>query len=438
MEDISNTQSVYHPRRTYDSPLWKLLNNHYENFEQCYEERFEQKYGFFRPVIREVVRNYLTCGDQKNGFARVRCGDCRKEYLLAFSCKGRWFCPSCHAKKVVQFGDVLHETILYPVPHRHYVFSIPIMLRIYFKHDRALLTKLCQCAYHSLLIFLQYVIGLQDGVPGVVLSLHTFGDYPEKFHPHIHAIVSDGFFLKTGAFYVMPDVDLKPLEEIFRAKVFNMLKEEGKIDDDIIKKLMDWRHSGFSVHNKARIARDDEKGRVALAQYIIRNSFSLEKLTYNQEAGTVIYRSKMSQGKSKKSTDAPLGVSTPTQIYTAEEFIAAITQHIPEKSFQMVRYSTLVIIMSGEDARPTSYSNKSRGLRKNQGIAMTGDDSQEKPEEHVEIIDVSEYKPRRIPPKQWRDCIKKIYEVDPLCCPKCGGEMKIVSFITDQQVYGRY
>ena len=27
------------------------------------------------------------------------------------------------------------------------------------------------------------------------------------------------------------------------------------------------------------------------------------------------------------------------QIYTAEEFIAAITQHIPEKSFQMVRYS---------------------------------------------------------------------------------------------------
>ncbi|MGA1825311.1 MAG: hypothetical protein ACMUIP_11685 [bacterium] len=24
---------------------------------------------------------------------------------MAFSCKGRWFCPSCHMKKVVQFGD---------------------------------------------------------------------------------------------------------------------------------------------------------------------------------------------------------------------------------------------------------------------------------------------------------------------------------------------
>ncbi|MCR4291367.1 MAG: transposase [Candidatus Kuenenia sp.] len=112
---------------------------------------------------------------------------------------------------------------------------------------------------------------------------------------------------------------------------------------------MNWRHSGLSVYNKARIAKDDEKGREALAQYIIRNTFSLEKLTYNQETGTVIYRSKMSHGKN--------GVlhkfSTSFQIYTAEEFIAAITQHIPEKSFQMVRYYGW-------------YSNKSRGLRKKQ------------------------------------------------------------------------
>lgn len=411
MEDISNMQSVYHSRRHDDSPLWGLLDNHYDNFEQCYGERFEQKYGFFRPIIGEVVRNYLVCGDLKNGFARVRCGDCCREYLLAFSCKGRWFCPSCHAKKVVQFGDVLNETILYPVPHRQYVFSIPIMLRIYFKHDRALLTKLCRCAYDSILLFIQNTVGIQDGIPGVVLSIHTFGDYPEKFHPHLHAIAADGLFRKSGTFYVMPDVDLKPLEEIFRAKVFTTLKQEGKIDDDLINKLTDWRHSGFSVHNKARVAKDDEKGRIALAQYIIRNAFSLEKLTYSQATGTVLYRSKMSRGKNKKNF----------QVYTAEEFIAAITQHIPEKSFQMVRYYGW-------------YSNKSRGLRKKQGNLTPDDQSFAETAEAIKIIDVSEYKPRRIPSKQWRDCIKKIYEADPLCCPNCGGEMKIISFITGQQV----
>ncbi|MEB2309192.1 MAG: hypothetical protein OZ917_07820 [Candidatus Brocadiaceae bacterium] len=79
---------------------------------------------------------------------------------------------------------------------------------------------------------------------------------------------------------------------MFRAKVFTLLKEEVKIDVDIISKLTDWRHSGFSVHNKARSAKDDDKGRIALAQYIIRNAFSLEKLTYNQATATVLYRSK--------------------------------------------------------------------------------------------------------------------------------------------------
>ncbi len=77
----------------------------------------------------------------------------------------------------------------------------------------------------------------------------------------------------------MPGIDLKPLEDMFRASVFRLLKEEGKIGDDLINRLMGWRHSGFSVHNGVRVRRDDDGGREALAQYIIRNTFSVEKLT---------------------------------------------------------------------------------------------------------------------------------------------------------------
>lgn len=91
---------------------------------------------------------------------------------------------------------------------------------------------------------------------------------------------------------------------------------------DVIYKLMPWRYPGFSVHNGVRVARDDEKGMDFLAQYIIRNTFSLEKITYHDETGTFIYRSLTSCGKNKKNF----------QIYTAEEFIAVITQHIPEKN----------------------------------------------------------------------------------------------------------
>ncbi len=44
-----------------------------------------------------------------------------------------------------------------------------------------------------------------------------------------------------------------------------MLKGEGKIEDDLINKLMSWRHYGFSVYNGVRVARDDVKGREVLA-----------------------------------------------------------------------------------------------------------------------------------------------------------------------------
>ena len=52
----------------------------------------------------------------------------------------------------------------------------------------------------------------------------------------------------------------------------------------------------------------------------------------------------------------------------------------------------------------------------------------------IEIIDVSDYQPPRIQSKSWRECIKKVYEADPLTCPRCGGEMKIISFVEDEEV----
>ncbi|MGA1825087.1 MAG: transposase zinc-binding domain-containing protein, partial [bacterium] len=94
----SNISGVYHPRNPEQSPLWQILNTYYESFEAHYEQKFVKKYGFWRSVIKEVVEEYLRCGDLKEGFARVRCPDCGHSYILAFSCKSRWFCPTCHMK----------------------------------------------------------------------------------------------------------------------------------------------------------------------------------------------------------------------------------------------------------------------------------------------------------------------------------------------------
>lgn len=55
----------------------------------------------------------------------------------------------------------------------------------------------------------------------------------------------------------------------------------------------------------------------------------------------------------------------------------------------------------------------------------------------VEVIDVSEYQPLRIPSAKWRELVKRVWEVDPLLCPKCQRDMRIVALIDDQQVIAR-
>ena len=44
---------------------------------------------------------------------------------------------------------------------------------------------------------------------------------------------------------------------------------------------------------------------------------------------------------------------------------------------------------------------------------------------------------RRVPSKGWAAMIRKVYEVDPMTCPKCGGSMKVVAFLTDFSVVDR-
>ena len=409
---IMTILSVYHPRDPKASPLWQIFSHHYDDFEKNYAEKFEKQYGFFRPVVSEVVRAYLRCGDLKEGFARVRCPECGHEYLLSLSCKTRCCCPACQAKRAIIFGHHLNENVLYPVPHRQYVFSLPKMLRIYFKYDRSLLTGLCQCAYRSLLTFLREVVGLKDGVPGAVMRIHTFGSSPEAWHPHLHILSTDGLFKDTGTFYVMKDVDLKPLEELFRAEVFRFLKKEGKIIDELIKKLSAWRHSGFSIDNGVRIKKEDKEGREAIAQYMMRNVFSTENITYIEKTGKVIYRTgKIQKGKNRKNFT----------VFDAEEFIAAITQHIPKKNFQMTRNYGF-------------YSNKSRGLRAKEELASKENKDQKTTVEAVEVINVSKYKPKNVPSLTWRECIKKIWKEDPLICPECLSEMKILSFIVEPNI----
>jgi hypothetical protein len=76
-----------------------------------------------------------------------------------------------------------------------------------------------------------------------------------------------------------------------------------------------------------------------LAQYILRNPFSVEKTTLESPTDLVIYRSRLNAK-----------INRNFEVFTSTDFLAAITQHIPDQGAQMVRYYGW-------------YSNKMRGVR---------------------------------------------------------------------------
>lgn len=123
----------YRPRQPQETPFYKLVAQFYPEFERVYEERYQERYGFWRPIIARAVERFLDCGDLKKGFARVRCPKCRHELFVAFSCRGRCVCPSCHQKRALEKAVWVAEEVCAQVAHRQFVFTIPKRLRIYFR-----------------------------------------------------------------------------------------------------------------------------------------------------------------------------------------------------------------------------------------------------------------------------------------------------------------
>ena len=83
----------------------------------------------------------------------------------------------------------LEFTVL-DLPHRQVVFTIPRMLRTFFKYNRRLLGELCRLALRSLTRYFEVLTG-SELRPGVIAAIQTFGDRI-NLHPHLHFLVTEG------------------------------------------------------------------------------------------------------------------------------------------------------------------------------------------------------------------------------------------------------
>jgi len=366
--------------------------------------------GAFRIAFRvlAVVARYLDCGILENGFARVRCTECRKDMLVAFSCKSRGLCPSCGAKRAAETANRLREDVLEWVGHAQWVFTVPKMLRLYFLRHRELLGDLCRAAWQTVREMI--VAGAGEQIrPGMVAVIQTFGS-TINFHPHVHAIVSRGGWTEGGQWVPVPWVDRHAAELLFRHKVLTLLRNTGLIDEERIALLLSWKHTGFSVHNSVSVQPEDAGATERLVRYIMRAPVSQERMELDPDLAQVRLRPKAAADDERPKNEL--------ERLDPDEAVARILAQIPEPRKHLIH-------------NYGHYANAARAKREREAAASPDSAAPAVPAPAPSEPDSAERKAAR---KRWANLIRHIYEVDPLVCPRCGAMMKIIAFITERRV----
>ncbi len=113
-----------------------------------------------------------------------------------------------------------------------------------------------------------------------------------NLHPHQHWIVSDGAFAMDGSFYPLPRMQKKVREQLTRVlqrKVLNGLVRQGKLSAEERRRMLRWRHTGFSIDTSVCIREDRRQELEKLLCYIRRHPFRLSGFSYNHQHGVVLY-----------------------------------------------------------------------------------------------------------------------------------------------------
>jgi len=415
--------------------------------------------------VENELRGYLECGILCFGFARAVCTTCRTGFVVAFSCKGRGVCPSCNGRHMAQTAAHLADHVIPPVPVRQWVISVPKRLRgMLADRPRAIaaLTKIFLTEIE------QHLLAASGGPPdaemprasrprlGGISFLHRFGS-ALNHHVHLHACVTDGVFVPAAdhagcdapptflpARPITPS-DLAALTERVRRRVIRWFRLARLLDAEAAADMLAWENSGFSVDASVRITLLDRdvpsyfRSLEHLLRYCARPPFALERLSVIRGPDGRIARIRyvlprhkaanwVGRGRGRKSTRP--GTNGVVEL-TPFEFLDRLADLVPPPRKHRHRYHG--VFAPNHKLRPavTALAIGNIGKR---GQAATGGhavggavggqptgccDTQAKPRSH----DTS-----RI---AWAKLMARVGEEFPLLCPACGGDIRLIAFITE-------
>jgi hypothetical protein len=464
-----NPAKLYNPRHPERTLLYTTVADHFETWHALASAgQFDGQGDHHtpKPYVRQAFRKYLECGIFVYGCARCKCDDCAHDYFVAFSCKARGVCPSCNTRRMAEAAAHLTDHVFPHLPVRQWVLSVPKRLRYYIQRDGSVLNMVLRI---FLRVIEQTLIAHSPGKDkadtarklhiGAVAFIHRFGSSLNE-HVHFHICVVDGVFedVPELRFHEACGIDtacITQTEETLRKRILRAFVGRGLLQSSDAKDMLAHKHSGFSVDTSVRIGSNDRAGLERLLRYCARPPFALERLRKgpstkdgSTQGETLVYRcaKQHSEPGSHYNSDNR-GTKADEITLTPLELIARIAALVPPPRTHRHRYygvlapnsplrqvvTALAQSPSGEYNGPqTESQTRTTPAGEGAGQTLSGQILPAQILPATVPTPPPDPKPKRPPSSYlWAVLIARIYEVFPLICPLCGGEMRIIAFITD-------
>ncbi len=204
--------------------------------------------------IKEV-ENTLSCYGNEKGCFVFYCEHCDTYIFQHYGCNSR-LCSCCGKRYADQWSKSLAKS-MFPVPHRHIVFSVPPELWNFLR-DKSLWKDYMDCARTCFNNYVPEMLRKKLRIPckwevGIICVLHTFGK-DMKYHTHLHLLVTEGGFDDKGKFHKIDFFPAEAFRKCWQYVVLDKFQELG-LSRNIATKLFNKYPNGFNVwvHKRGRI-----------------------------------------------------------------------------------------------------------------------------------------------------------------------------------------
>jgi len=452
---VSLAPDVYRPRAGPAAVLHAVVRDHLEEFLQTARAHGD---GTGVPAFVETeLRRFLTCGVLAHGFTRVRCDGCGFERLVPFACKGRGFCPSCGGRRMAERAAHLTDRVLPAAPLRQWVLTVPHRLRYLMAWDH----RLCRAV---LGVYLRALLGwyrrrgrqrgLADPRSGTVTAIQRFGG-ALNLHVHFHTLALDGVYVADAAggvtFHALPpptDAEVARVLATIATRITRLLVRRGLAADSVEEGARDaaaalsptlalitggavqgrealgpaagrriaqigrdparpWQPStgprqaqqdGFDLHANVRVGPLDHRGREHLVQYVLRPPLAQQRLHRRADGHVVVTLQRPWRDGTRALVFPPLAVL---------ERLAALT---PRPRINLLLYHGVLAPNAAWRA----------------AIVPVDDDAAAAAEEGA-----GDSGCRHV---AWATLLQRVFELDVLACPRCGGRLRVVATIEEPAV----